>query len=144
MLILLKNVTSFKKLPINLTFWSKSNMQNNKLRISQVESFLNSNFLPKSNMKNSIYTKPLNLKLYHNCLALYFCWSSEKYFGVIKNVEKAGVGKRLNWDRAKKVFAKTISDLIFATKWNNWVKLDKRRKFWYLLLRVFLIDTMKV
>ena len=42
--IWLKNVTSIEKLPI-----------------SKVESFWKSSFLPKSNMQNSAYTKPLNL-----------------------------------------------------------------------------------
>ena len=45
-LIKLKNITFIKKLPI-----------------SKVESFLKSNFWPKSNMQNSAYTKPLNLEL---------------------------------------------------------------------------------
>ena len=31
----------------------------------------------------------------------------------------------------------TIPDKIFGTKWGNLVKLDKRRKVWYLFLRVF-------
>ena len=31
----------------------------------------------------------------------------------------------------------TIPDKIFGSKWNNPVKLDKRRKVWYLFLRVF-------
>ena len=31
----------------------------------------------------------------------------------------------------------TIPDKIFGTKWNNPVKLDRRRKVWYLFLRVF-------
>ena len=44
-LIWLKNVTSIKKLPI-----------------SEAESFLKSNFWPKSNMQNSAYTKPLHLE----------------------------------------------------------------------------------
>ena len=30
-----------------------------------------------------------------------------------------------------------IPDKIVGTKWNNPVKLDRRRKVWYLLLRVF-------
>ena len=31
----------------------------------------------------------------------------------------------------------TIPDKIFGTKWSNPVKLDRKRKVWYLLLRVF-------
>ena len=46
LLIWLKNVTFIKKLPI-----------------SKVESFLKSNFWPKSNMQNSAYTNLLNLEL---------------------------------------------------------------------------------
>ena len=30
-----------------------------------------------------------------------------------------------------------IPDKIFGTKWSNPVKLDRKRKVWYLLLRVF-------
>ena len=31
----------------------------------------------------------------------------------------------------------TISDKIFGTKWRNPVKLDRKRKVWYLFLRIF-------
>ena len=31
----------------------------------------------------------------------------------------------------------TIPDKIFGTKWSNPVKLDRKRKVWYLFLRVF-------
>ena len=31
----------------------------------------------------------------------------------------------------------TIPDKIFGTKWSNAVKLDRKRKVWYLFLRVF-------
>ena len=31
----------------------------------------------------------------------------------------------------------TIPDNIFETKWNNPVKLDRKRKVWYLFLHVF-------
>ena len=31
----------------------------------------------------------------------------------------------------------TIPDKIFGTKWSNPVKLDRKRKFYYLFLRVF-------
>ena len=30
----------------------------------------------------------------------------------------------------------TIPQTLFGTKWGNLVKLDKKRKVWYLLLRV--------
>ena len=70
-LIWLKNVTCIKKMPI-----------------SKVESFLNSNFWPKPNMKNSACTKPLNLEFERDWIALYFYWSAYKCFGVIKTVKK--------------------------------------------------------
>ena len=31
----------------------------------------------------------------------------------------------------------TFPDKIFGTKWNNPVKLDRKRKVWYLFLRIF-------
>ena len=51
--------------------------------------------------------------------------------------KKIGVGRGVGRVRAKNVLAQTIPDKIFRTKWNNPVKLDKRRKVWYLFLRVF-------
>ena len=48
-----------------------------------------------------------------------------------------GVGSGLGRVRTKNVLAQTIPDKISGTKWNNPVKLDMRRKFWYLFLRVF-------
>ena len=54
-----------------------------------------------------------------------------------KKCQKIGVGKRMDQVRAKHLFAQTILDKIFGTKWSNLVKLDKRRKVWYLFLRVF-------
>ena len=31
----------------------------------------------------------------------------------------------------------TIPDKIFETKWSNPIKVDRKRKVWYLFLRVF-------
>ena len=47
-----------------------------------------------------------------------------------KNCQKIGVGKRLHQLRAKTVLAKRIADKILETRWNNPVKLNKRRNFW--------------
>ena len=46
------------------------------------------NFRPKSNMRNIAYTKPLNLGLSHNWLALYLQQRLETRFEVIENVKK--------------------------------------------------------
>ena len=47
------------------------------------------------------------------------------------------MGRELGQVRAKNELAQTIPEKIFGTKWNNPVKWDKRRKVWYLFLRVF-------
>ena len=39
--------------------------------------------------------------------------------------------------KTKTLFAQTILGKIFGTKWRNPVKLDRKRKFQYLLLRFF-------
>ena len=54
-----------------------------------------------------------------------------------KNCPKNGVAKGLGRVRAKNLLAQTIPDKIFGTKWSNPVKLDKKKKVWYLFLRVF-------
>ena len=51
--------------------------------------------------------------------------------------KKFGVGRGVGRIRTKNVLAQTIPDKIFGTKWTNPVKLDKRRKVWYLFLCVF-------
>ena len=51
--------------------------------------------------------------------------------------KKIGVGRGVSRIRTKNVLAQTIPDKIFGTKWTNPVKLDKRRKVWYLFLCVF-------
>ena len=40
-------------------------------------------------------------------------------------------------DRKYRKKKTTIPDKIFGTKWRNPVKLDRRRKVWYLFLRAF-------
>ena len=41
-------------------------------------------------------------------------------------------------------FLFTIPDKIFGTRWRNPVKLDRKRRVWYLILRVFLTAIAKV
>ena len=54
-----------------------------------------------------------------------------------KKAQEIGVGRGLGRVKIKNLFAQTISDKIFGTKWSNPVKLDRKRKAWYLFLRVF-------
>ena len=54
-----------------------------------------------------------------------------------KKCQKIGVGRALSRVRAKNLLAQTIPDKIFGTKWSNPLKVDRRRKVWYLFLRVF-------
>ena len=54
-----------------------------------------------------------------------------------KKCQKTRFGRGLDRVRPKNMLAQTIPDKIFGTKWNNPVKLDRRRKVWYLFLRVF-------
>ena len=118
-LIWLKNVTSIKKLPIR-----------------KVGSFLKSNFWPKSNMKNSGYTKPLFGTLTQLACFIFLLKFIEMLWSYRKCQEIRN-GRVLSRVRAKNVLAQTIPDKIFTTKWNNAVKLDRRRKVWYLFLLVF-------
>ena len=53
-----------------------------------------------------------------------------------KKCQKIGVGKGLGQVRAKTLLAQTIPGKIFGAKWSNPVKLYRRRKVWYLFLRV--------
>ena len=117
--------------------WIKNVTSAKKLTTCKVESYLKSNFWPKSIMQNSTYTKLLNSELWQNWLALYFYLSSWKYFGVVKKCQKIGVGRGLGRVRAKNLLAQIIPDKICRTKWSNPIKLDRRRKVWYLFLRVF-------
>ena len=57
-------------------------------------------------------------------------WSYEK-------CQKIGVGKGMDQVRTKNLLAQKIADKIHATKRINPVKLDMKRKVWYLFLRVF-------
>ena len=59
-------------------------------------------------------------------------WGFKKY-------QKIGVGTRLGGERIKNLLSQTIPDKIFGTKWSNPVKLDTKKKVWYLFLRVFLL-----
>ena len=54
-----------------------------------------------------------------------------------KKCQKIGVGRGLGQVRIKNLLAQTIPDKIFGTKWSNPVKLNRKRKVWYLFLRVF-------
>ena len=56
-------------------------------------------------------------------------WSYEK-------CQKIGVGREMGRVRTKNSLAQTIADKIYGTKWINQVKLDIKRKVWYLFLRV--------
>ena len=53
-----------------------------------------------------------------------------------KKCQKIIVGRRLSRVRIKNLYSQTIPGKIFGTKWNNQVKLDIKRKVWYLFLRV--------
>ena len=54
-----------------------------------------------------------------------------------KKGQEIGVGKGLGRVRTKNLLAQTILDKIFGTKWSKPVKLDRKRKVWYLFLGVF-------
>ena len=54
-----------------------------------------------------------------------------------KKCQKFGVGWRLGRVRIKNLLAQAIQDKTFGTKWSNLVKLDRKRKVWYLFLGVF-------
>ena len=117
-LVKFKNLTSIWEVPINKT-----------------ESFLKLHFWTKLNMHNSAYTKLLNLELQSNWLALHLkliqmVWSYKKCLRI-------AVGRGLGWVRIKNFLPQTVPDKIFATNWSSPVKLDKNKKVWYLLFRVF-------
>ena len=116
-LIWLKNVTSIKK-----------------LLISKVESFWKSNFWPKSKYCLHKTVKPGTLtQLTWFIFLLKFIemlWSYKKF-------QKIGVGRELDRIRTKNLLAQTISYKIFQIKWSNPVKLEIKRKVWYVFLRVF-------
>ena len=116
MLICFKNVTSVEKLPI-----------------SNVESFLESNFRPKSNIQNSAYTKPLNLTQ-RTCFT--FLWKIVEKLWSCKKCQKIEVGIELVEVRIKNLSAQTISVKILGKKGTNPAKLDRKRKGWYFFLHV--------
>ena len=55
-----------------------------------------------------------------------------------KKCPKNGVARGLGRVRTKNLLAQTIPDKIFGTKCSNPVKLDKKKKVWYLFLQFFL------
>ena len=54
-----------------------------------------------------------------------------------KKCQKIVVARGLIRVRTKNLLAQTIPDKVFGTKWRNPVKQDRKRKVWYVLLRVF-------
>ena len=48
-----------------------------------------------------------------------------------------GIGRGLGQVRTKNWLAKTIPDKIFETKWRNPIKLERKKKVWYLFLCAF-------
>ena len=51
--------------------------------------------------------------------------------------KKIGVGRGLSRVRTKNLVVQTILDKILRTKWSNPVKVDTKRKVWYVFLHVF-------
>ena len=49
-----------------------------------------------------------------------------------KNCQELGVGRGLGQVRIGNWLAQTIPDKIFAIKWSNLVKQDRKRKVWYV------------
>ena len=54
-----------------------------------------------------------------------------------KMSKKIGVGRGLSRVRTKNLVVQTILDKILRTKWSNPVKVDTKRKVWYVFLHVF-------
>ena len=54
-----------------------------------------------------------------------------------KKCQKIGVRRGLGGVRTKNLLAQTIPDKVCGIKWSNPVKLDRKRKVWYVFLRVF-------
>ena len=52
-------------------------------------------------------------------------------------MSKAVIARGVGQVRNKNLLAQTILDKVFGTKLSNPVKLDKKRKVWYVFLRVF-------
>ena len=58
-------------------------------------------------------------------------------FWSYKKMSKNWSWKRNGWVKVKHLHAQTIPDKILVTKSSNPVKLGKKRKVWYLFLRIF-------
>ena len=63
-----------------------------------------------------------------NCKGNYNKQAKVKIYRLSRNLEE-----RKRW----LVIVPTIPNKIFGTKWRTPVKLDRKRKVWYLFLRVF-------
>ena len=63
---------------------------------------------------------------------------NESYYGeclrhlAVRSCKHIGISPLTN-----KRIQPTIPDKVFGAKWNNLVKLDRKRKVWYVFLRVF-------
>ena len=126
-LILLKDIKFIKKPPI-----------------SKVESFLKSSLWPKSNMQNSPYTKPLTSELLTQLTCFLFLLKFIEMLWSYQKCLKNWVRRRLGWVSIKNLLVQTIPNKIIGTKWSNPVKLDTKRKVWYLFFREFLTATLEV
>ena len=54
-----------------------------------------------------------------------------------KKCQQIGDERGMSRVRVKNSFAQPIADKILGAKWTNAVKLDRKRKVWYLFLSVF-------
>ena len=60
-----------------------------------------------------------------------------------KKCQEIGVGRGLEQFRTKNLFAQTIPDKIFGTKWSTPVKLNKKKKKFDICFRVFFNSHLK-
>ena len=60
--------------------------------------------------------------------------SFEHWWKTSSSAFSTTVWRRLNWFINKFLFAQGVPNITSQTYWRNPVKLDKTRKFWYLLL----------
>ena len=58
-----------------------------------------------------------------------------------KKCQEIGVGRGLEQFRIKNLFAQTIPDKIFGTKWSTPVKLNKKKKSLIFVFACFLTAT---
>ena len=84
---------------------------------------------------------PVSLMLFY-CLKVYIEEEEMKHWQNFVYYFLDGLLQTLSHIRIR-LIRSTIPDKIFGTKWSNLVKLDKRRKVWYLFLRVFLTAISK-